>query len=178
MDLRKETGTGPADRNDGMSGLSPDNPAQRNGAPYWLIVRDAPRKEAGQGSRGVEILSLALASGRLLPIFRCESQAGCFIATIADLVESTSAAKSGWWVRGTGAGELISALSGSPFSVGPCAGVERVVLDPPQELVEELAAGAAHSPAIDPVGGAPGVSRGAFLEQLMGRGRPWFENGR
>lgn len=187
---KKAMVTGRANNSNGMSDLSPDNPAQRNGSPYWLLVRDTPRKDSEYGSRGVEILSLALDSGaasgaansRLLPVFRCEAQAGRFIATLTDPVESTSAAAgSGWRARGTGAGELISVLSGSPFSAGPCAGVERVVLDPPQELVEAIVAGEVRSPANDPVGKAPGISRSTFLERLMGRGRPWFEkfeNGR
>lgn len=180
MDVRKKVATRPANRSNGRSALSPDNPAHRKGAPYWLLVRDTQRKESGHESRGVEVLSLALdsgaasgaANGRLLPVFLHEARARRFIATFADPVGSSATTGSEWRARGTGAGELLSALSGSPFSAGPCAGVERVVLDPPPELVEETAA---YSPVNGSVGEAPGVSRSAFLERLMGRGRTWFE---
>lgn len=186
MDARRTSRTSTANRSVGVSDLSPDNPAHRNGAPYWLIVRDTPRETPTQDSREVEILSLGLdtpdsgaANGRVLPVFRSEAQAGRFVATLAGPVEAPpTAVNGGWRVRGTGAGELISVLSGSSFSAGLCAGVERVIVDPPPELVEDLASGAPRGLAKDLVGEAFGVSRSTFLERLMGRGRPWFQSGR
>ena len=80
--------------------------------------------------------------------------------------------KDEWQPRGTGVGEMVSLLSGSAFSAGPCAGVERVALDPPPELAD----GIRHGLTEARVGELVSMSRGCFLERLMGRGRPWFES--
>ena len=57
-----------------------------------------------------------------------------------------------WWVRESGAGEIVSVL------YGPCAGVRSVVLDPLPEMVADG--------AVDLVR----LSRKRFVEHLVGRG--------
>lgn len=153
-------------------------------------------------NRLLEVLSLDLADGgteggaegKVLPVFGSEESAALFAQAFVQaylrawasnaaatdpreesLVSSERSEEEGeraWLPRGTGAGELISLLSGSAFSAGACADVERVALDPPSELID----GMKHGLTEGRVGELVSMSRGCFLERLMGRGRPWFEN--
>lgn len=156
-------------------------------APYWLIVGDAAEGDSPKGSRNraastPEVLSLDLAEGRVLPVFGSEEGAALFIrawmtrasATGSDTVDdqaSVDGVGSEWRPRGTGAGELISLLSGSAFLAPPCAGVERVALDPPPELLNGPKRGLNGGDTSELVS----VGRKSFVEHLMGRGRAWFD---
>lgn len=158
--------------------LSELSPGSFSNSPHWLLVRDSaePDSFGGSGSRArrkLEILSLDTAEGKVLPIFGSEKEAARFAQALSTENEGTEdeSAVSQWRARGTGAGELISLLSGSAFSAGACADVESVAFDPPPEVAEYMRQGAGES-------GLPELviaSRGCFLESLMGRGRPWFE---
>lgn len=161
-------------------------------APYWLIVRDAAEDDSSRGSRKrrtaqVEVLSLDLADGRVLSVFGSEESATQFAqawianAAASDAVgenlqrdkASTDAVGGEWRPRGTGAGELISLLSGNASpAAAPCAGLERNALDPPPELID----GIRHGLTEGHVGEFISMDRKCFLERLMGRERPWFEN--
>lgn len=163
-------------------------------APYWIIVGGAAGGGLSRGSRNrritmVEVLSLDLADGRVLPVFGSEESAARFArawtanAVVTDpaggdpgrgkaSMASTGGVEGKWQPRGTGAGELISLLSGSAFSAAPCAGVERVTIDPPPELID----GIRHGLTEGHVGELISMNRRCFLERLMGRGRSWFEN--
>lgn len=136
---------------------------QRSGFPYWLITRRVP----GRGDRELEVYSLEMQRGRLLPVFISEDDAERFLENLSVTALGEDPGDR-WWIRRSGAGELISLLSGSAFSAGACAGVERVVVDPPADLPGTLSRNGSSEPI--------GESRGCFLERLMGRGRPWFEN--
>ena len=76
---------------------------------YWTIVRD--------DSRRVDVFTVDPdARGEALAVFGFEEEAEMFLC----LQEM----EAGWQARETTAGELVSML------YGPCAGVERVVIDP------------------------------------------------
>jgi hypothetical protein len=78
--------------------------------PYWLITRKCDNS-------WLDVLLISLpGSEEVLPIFSFEEEARVFLRL------GTWGA--GWQARKTTARELISVL------IGPCAGVERVVLDP------------------------------------------------
>ena len=87
---------------------------------FWLIAR--------YRTGGMEMLRTILASGQeALPVFSFEDEAEIFL--------ELGASGGGWRVRDTTAGELTSVLC------GPCAGVDRVMLDPiplPGPLIEGL----------------------------------------
>lgn len=139
-----------------MSDLS-----QRSGSPYWLIVRESARRD-----EELEIFSLDLGSGKQLPLFHSGESAE---RLRRHLRATGSVAEGEWRIRATGAGELISLLSGSAFAAGPCAGIERVLLDPrPEALDRAVNEGDVEESLMS-------ESRSCFLERLMGRGRPWFE---
>lgn len=114
--------------------------------PYWLIAREE--------ARGWEVFTVSLLGEAVLPIFGSEEGAQSFLRSLAEAGE--------WRPRRTGAGELVSVLSGSRFSAGPCPDVERVVFDPPH-LTNE--------PELEFLT----MSRKCFLEHLTGRGRSWFD---
>lgn len=157
--------------------------------PYWLLIESAAEGDSPKGSRNravrtPEVLSLALAEGKVLPVFGSEEEAALFArawmtrASVADPATDTvddQASVDGvvneWRPRGTGAGELISLLSGSAFSAPPCAGVERVALNPPPDLLYGLKQGLTEGDASALVS----VGRKCFVEHLMGRGRAWFD---
>ncbi len=87
----------------------------RNGLarrPLWLIARH-------QNNR-MEVLGIKPGDGGALPVFSFEEEAELFLRL--------EAPETGWRVRRTTAGELISVL------YGVCAGVEKVALDPPPEI--------------------------------------------
>lgn len=126
--------------------------------PYWLLVRDragpVPLEVYVTGRNRGEELDDELPE-RVLPVFSSGEEA------LASL--GASKGVDGWRARETGAGELVSLLSASAVSSGPCAGVEEIVLDPPPEFRTE--------PELAPVA----VSRRCFIEHLLRRGRAWFE---
>jgi hypothetical protein len=119
---------------------------ERNGAtgpPYWLVVN--------QSGGWMAVLTIKLASGeRVLPVFSLKEQAETFVRF--------RTLESGWRARNTGTGELVSVL------FGPCAGVERIALDPPPEIEAGVALGLV------------GTRRESFVDHLMGRGRSWFQD--
>ncbi len=148
--------------------------------PYGLVVKDVaggnyPRRSVLQPT----VLSLRLPEGKALPVFGSGPEAKRFAEAWNERLRyegaSPAGAHEGWRGRVTGAGELISLLSGSEFSAGPCDGVDRVVFDPPVEAIPAIRGGRGPYRA----GALPrGVSRARFLETLMGRGKAWFEGSR
>ncbi len=113
-------------------------------------------------SRSPEVFLLDGAEQKVLPIFSDEGQAQEFLTL------GYSGVWNSWVPRRCGAGELLSLLSGSPFSAGSCAGVEGVILDPSAEMAGTSAEG-------ERLDEAACMSRRCFMERLMGRGRAWFE---
>jgi hypothetical protein len=91
-------------------------PGRRPVLSYWLIAKN----ENGR----IEVLTALLADGEeALPIFSYEQEAELFL--------NFREAGSGWRVRESTAGELISVLC------GPYAGAKEVSLDPLPEMVTE-----------------------------------------
>lgn len=91
-------------------------PGRRPVLSYWLITKN----ENGR----IEVLTALLADGEeALPIFSYEQEAELFL--------NFREAGSGWRVRESTAGELISVLC------GPYAGAKEVSLDPLPEMVTE-----------------------------------------
>ena len=83
----------------------------------WLIVR-------GDCSPQMKVLTINLCGDReALPVFSFKEEAEMFL--------QFAVPDKGWFVRETTTGELISVL------YGPCAGVERIVLDPLPEIFTE-----------------------------------------
>ncbi len=79
---------------------------------YWLIVRQVSQ---------MEVLTIRdTDQEETLPVFSFEEEARMFL--------ECGASKSGWRVRRTSPGDLVSVL------FGPCANVERVALDPVPEI--------------------------------------------
>jgi hypothetical protein len=91
-------------------------PGRRPVLSYWLIAKN----ENGR----IEVLTALLADGEeAIPVFSYEEEAELFL--------HFREAGSGWRVRESTAGELISVLC------GPCAGAKEVSLDPLPEMVAE-----------------------------------------
>jgi hypothetical protein len=91
-------------------------PGRRPVLSYWLIAKN----ENGR----MEVFTALLADGEeALPIFSYEQEAELFLGF--------QAAGSGWRVRESTAGELVSVLC------GPCASATEVCLDPLPEMVAE-----------------------------------------
>ena len=85
-------------------------------ASYWLI--------AEKRSDRIEVLTIRTDEGQeTLPVFSSEEE--------AEIILRFGGVTGGWRARESGAGELISILS------GPCAGVKKVALDPSPEMVVE-----------------------------------------
>ena len=103
---------------------------------FWLIARHR--------TGGMEVLTAYLArGGEALPVFSLEDDANAFLR-LGELGDD-------WRARETAGGELVSVLC------GPCAGVERVVLDPiglPGPLAEGL-------------DGPSSTEREAFMRSLL-----------
>ncbi len=106
------------------------------GSTYWLIAKD-------QSDR-VEVLTIECGGQRALPVFSFEEEAELFLGL--------GGVGYGWWVRESGAGEIVSML------YGQCADVRSVVLDPLPEMVAEEAVGLVS------------LSRKRFVEHLVSRG--------
>jgi hypothetical protein len=83
---------------------------------YWLIVE--------KRSNRIEVLTIHTDDGQeTLPVFSSEEE--------AEMILRLEGVTGGWRARESGAGELISILSGT------CAGVKKVALDPSPEMVVE-----------------------------------------
>lgn len=95
---------------------------------------------------GMEVLTINPGGGETLPVFSFKEEAELFL--------QFGVSGTGWWVRETTAGELISIL------YGPCAGVEKVALDPPPGLLGEAAVGLVS------------LSRKDFVRILVAEGGP------
>jgi hypothetical protein len=130
---------------------------------YWLI--------GGCEARRMEALTVEMfdTAGfpdrrRVLPIFSYREEAEAFLEALRQdrftwgKARVTPARSSGWRIRETTRGELVSLLCGA------CAGVHRILLDPPPEMDAEM--------LVDLVG----VGRESFVERLLGRGRAWFHD--
>jgi hypothetical protein len=91
------------------------------GSTYWLVARN-------ENSR-LEVLAIGLAgTEEAIPVFSHEEEAELFLRL-------WEAGFDVWQARESSAGELISVLC------GPCASVERVVLDPLPEMLVERTVG-------------------------------------
>jgi hypothetical protein len=83
---------------------------------YWLI--------AEKRNNRLEVLTIRTGCEQeTLPVFSSEEE--------AKIILQFEGVTGGWRARERGAGELVSVLS------GPCAGVEKVALDPSPEMVVE-----------------------------------------
>jgi len=83
---------------------------------YWLI--------AEKRNDRLEVLTIRTdGEQETLPVFSSEDEAEIFLRF--------GGVTGGWRARGSSAGELVSVLC------GPCAGVEKVALDPSPEMVVE-----------------------------------------
>ena len=108
---------------------------------YWLIAKDA--KDATDGFGHPDLLTVDLdGAGEALPVFSFEEEAEMFL-----LLQTT---EEGREVRETTPGQLVSIL------YGPCADVERVMLDPLPEI------GASMQISLF------GMDRNDFVESVMG----------
>ena len=119
-------------------------PGRRPVLSYWLIAKN----ENGQ----IEILTALLAGGgEALPIFSYEQEAELFLAF--------QAAGSGWQLKESTAGELVSVLC------GPCASATEVSLDPLPEMVTEGTLGLVN------------LSRKRFVNLVLTRGQQMTTGG-
>jgi hypothetical protein len=83
---------------------------------YWLI--------AEKRNNRIQVLTIRTDGGQeTLPVFSSEEEAEIFLRF--------GGVSGGWRTRGSGAGDLVSVLSGL------CAGVQEVALDPSAEMVAE-----------------------------------------
>lgn len=122
-------------------------------ASYWLLTRERERF----ASPYPEIFASRHGStAPVLPVFSSEAEARALLGAPGE--------EGGWRTREATAGELISVLSASGSSGGPCAGVEKVALDPPPEILDKPELLALLT-----------VGRQRFLDSLMGRGHAWSE---
>jgi len=88
------------------------------GRAHWLIAKHKHSR--------MEVLTIDLGGeGEALPVFSSEEEAEAFLRL------RLGATEAGWRVRETSAGELTSVL------YGPCAGMEKVTLDPVSEVLYE-----------------------------------------
>ncbi len=114
-------------------------PGRQLGSAYWLITKN----EHGP----LEVLTTNLSGGEeALPVFSHEEEAEMFLRL-------WEVAFDGWQVRESTLGELVSVL------YGPCAGEERVALDPLPKMVAQRTVGLVS------------LSRERFLDLLLSRER-------
>ena len=104
----------------------------------WLITKH-------QNNR-MEVLTINPGGGEVVPVFSFEEEAELFLRL--------GTPRTGWRVRRTTAGELISVL------YGPCAGAEKVALDPPPKIAGKA--------MLDLVS----LSRKDFVRTLVNEGGP------
>jgi hypothetical protein len=103
---------------------------------YWLI--------AEKRNNELEVLTIRTDDEQeTLPVFSSEEE--------AEIILRFGGVTGGWRARESGAGELVSVLS------GPCAGVKKVALDPSPEMVVEGTVGLVS------------LLRGSFIGQIMVR---------
>ncbi len=118
----------------------PGHPPRRSppGSTYWLIEKNR--------NDPTGVLTVGLAGGeKALSVFSFREEAELFLRL--------GVPGGGWWVRESGAGELVSVLS------GPCANVEKVALDPLPEMVAEKTVGLVS------------LGRERFMDHITARGR-------
>jgi hypothetical protein len=114
--------------------------------PLWIIT--------SYQNKRMEVLTIDPdVEGSFLAVFSFEEEAEAFLGLLVDGEEN----RKGWRSEQKKAGELVSVL------LGPCAGVERVALDP-----LPLPAGRAMLPLVS-------VSRDTFLGYLSEEGRRMAE---
>ena len=113
-------------------------PGRRPVLSYWLITKNQ--------NGGMKVFTTLLAGGgEALPVFSYEQEAELFLGSLE--------AGSGWRVRESTAGELISVLC------GPCVGANEVALDPLPEMVAEGTLGLVN------------LSRKRFVNLVLTRGQ-------
>ena len=119
------------------AGRSEHTPRRLSGpVSYWLI--------AEKRSNRIGVLTIRTDEGQeTLPVFSSEEE--------AEIILRFGGVTGGWRARESGAGELISILS------GPCAGVKKVALDPSPEMVVEGTVGLVS------------LLRQGFINQIMAR---------
>ncbi len=94
----------------------------------------------------MEVLTVDLGDGEALPVFSFKEE--------ADLFLRLGMSRVGWRVREATGGELISILC------GPCASIQKVVLDPTPEILGEM------------MPGPLSLSRKDFVRTIMYEGGP------
>jgi hypothetical protein len=115
-------------------------PGQQPGSVYWLIAKNDNRR--------LEVLTTGEPGGEeVLPVFSHEEEAEMFLRL-------GQVAFEGCQTRESTSGELISVL------YGPCAGVERVALDPLPEMLTAR--------TVELVS----LSRERFVDLVLSRDRP------
>jgi hypothetical protein len=115
--------------------------------PLWIIT--------SYQNKRMDVLTIdSYAEGDSLAVFSFEEEAEAFLGLLVDREENN---KKGWRSEQKKAGELVSVL------LGPCAGVERVALDP-----LPLPLGRAMLPLVS-------VNRDTFLGYLSEEGRGMAE---
>ncbi len=129
--MTQQMGTNQPRRTAGRASRQPPGPVS-----HWLI--------AEKRNNGTEVLTIRTDDEQeTLPVFSSEEEAEIFLRF--------GGVTGGWWARGGSAGELVSVLS------GPCAGVEKVALDPSPEMVVEGTVGLVS------------LLRESFIGQIMAR---------
>lgn len=133
-------------------------------SPYWLTI--------GYETYGMEVLTIESPGTaefpdgqKALPLFSSREDAEEFLELVRkeELPHArcpVMIAGGRWRIRETTRGELVSLLCGA------CADVGTVLLDPLPQISVGL--------AIELVG----LSRESFVDRLLGRGRPWFDDRR
>src|ERR671920_2114536 len=115
MSAARVTGASTREGTETARGVSRRAGTQR----FWVIAKDA--KDAKDGFGRPDLLTVDLdGTGQALPIFSFEEEAEMFL-----WLQTT---EDGREVRETTPGQLVSILD------GPCADVERVILDPLPEI--------------------------------------------
>jgi hypothetical protein len=129
---------------------------------YWLIIS---HETHGMDVLTVELFDVAgsLDGQRMLPVFSYSEEAEAFLEALRQDGPTrgkfhATPANSGWRIRETSRGELVSLLYGT------YAGVRGILFDPSPEIDTEMAE--------DLVG----VDRESFVDRLLGRGRAWFHD--
>lgn len=143
--------------------------------PYWLLVADhggAHSSALGSAASNVRdgygggiqgsVLLMEMGAEKTLPIFFSEEKADLFLISLVSV--GGYGGEDVYRKRRTWAAELLSVLTASPYSSGPCAGVEKVALDPSREEAD----GSKDGPRC--------IDRRCFQEHLMGRGAGWFRD--
>lgn len=107
-----------------------------------------------RGGGSAELLVIRLCGVDALPIFGSQEEADLFVG-------ACSGAAGGWRPKEAGIGEVVALLSGRS-----CADFERVVLDPPAEILDEAMLWLLS------------VDRRILLDSLLGQRGAWFEERR